>query len=162
MRTLIAVHLINLAILKKGQRRFSNTDVNEIQDEEGVKSVAPPLTAHTCHAIVSYGVAAHSSWPYKWRHRGDFWILLSVLRYWPEKGEKWAFLSGSKLVKNGLLNAHISGTRSKFKNRLDGATCTLMSYTSLPRKPNSFARFELWGGVLRFSLPPHVILRCHL
>ena len=37
-----------------------STDVNEIQDEEGVKRVAPPLTAHTCHAIVSYGVAAHS------------------------------------------------------------------------------------------------------
>ena len=46
---------------KKTALHEMNADVTEIQDEEAVKSVAPALTAHTCHAIVSYGVAAHSS-----------------------------------------------------------------------------------------------------
>ena len=48
------------------------TDDNEIQDEEGVKSVAPPPTAHTDEATVACLVADCSLWQYNWRHRGDF------------------------------------------------------------------------------------------
>ena len=39
----------------------SSTEVNEIQDEEGGKSVATPFTAQTIHALLSYGVAVCSS-----------------------------------------------------------------------------------------------------
>ena len=43
-----------------------------LQDEEGLKSVAPPPTAPTEGSGGPYGVAVDSSCQYKWRPRGDF------------------------------------------------------------------------------------------
>ena len=62
------------------------TDRDELQDEEGVKSVAPPPTALTIGCTMAYGVAVCSLWQYNLPHRGDFWISSSILRYWPPKG----------------------------------------------------------------------------
>ena len=42
-------------------RKIPSTEVNDIQAEERVKSVAPLLKGYTTHENVSYGVAAHSS-----------------------------------------------------------------------------------------------------
>ena len=57
----MAISLVALLVNRSLLAYIMRTEVNEIEDEEAVKSVAPALTAHTCHAIVSYGVAAHSS-----------------------------------------------------------------------------------------------------
>ena len=48
------------------------TKVIEIQDVQGVKSIAPPLAAHTMNDTGSCGIATDSLWKYKWRHRGVF------------------------------------------------------------------------------------------
>ena len=80
------------------------TEDDEIQDEEGVKSVAPPPTAHTNEAIGACLVAVCSLWQYKWRHRGDFSISSPNLRYGSSKG--WALVpqGGRKIEKKFFFN----------------------------------------------------------
>ena len=60
------------------------------------------------------------------------------------------------------LRGYISGQGVKFKNRLDGATCIVISYKPLPNMPQLLQWCELQGGVLRFSLPPHLMIRRRL
>ena len=77
-----------------------STDNDVTQDEEGVKTVAPPYSSDKWSNKGMLGIAVCSLWQYKWRHRGDFLISPSNPRYSLSKGWASAPQVGKKSEKN--------------------------------------------------------------